>query len=102
MVRSATGVVAVSSVAELLALLVSAHPVTVTVLITLRGTLLAATLTVMTRSGYRAPFGRTSLRMAVTVWPPNDTSQPLMTPEFAAVGLRPWGSESVTVTLLPS
>src|SRR5437899_2769673 len=97
MVRSATGDVGVTSVAELFAVFTSPPPATVAVFVTMGGAV-AATLTVRMKAGKLAPAASTSERIAVTVWPLNETVQPLIVPLSAAVGAKAAGSASLTVT----
>src|SRR5437764_13396126 len=98
MVRSTTGVMAVTSWVVLLAVLTSPPPATRAVLVTLAGAL-AATLSLNERRVWILPLARTSLRVAVMDWPLIVTLQPLSRRLSAAVGRKPAGSVSVAVSV---
>jgi hypothetical protein len=75
---------------------VSEPPLTVAAFVTLAGAVLA-TLTVSVKDGYVACAARASVRVHVTVWLLiAHVPQPV---PAAAVGTRPEGTESVTVTV---
>src|SRR6516225_81029 len=88
----------VGSLAVSLLVFVSPPPATLAVLVTLVGAA-GSTATVNVKDRKLAALANASLRVAVIVWPLDDTVQPLMTPLSAPVGARPVGSTSVTVTV---